>query len=67
MLSRELGDRGAIYLQPSFVGNTNIDHATTDDDYTVMAGVGARLRVRRNTYLFVEGHRGSPATIRASR
>lgn len=54
VLSRELGDRGAIYLQPSFVGNTNL--ITDDgDDYTVMAGVGARVRVSRNTYLFVEG------------
>ena len=54
VLSRELGDRGALYFQPSFVGNTNL--ITDDgDDYTAMAGVGARLRVARNTYLFVEG------------
>jgi hypothetical protein len=54
VLSRELGDRGAIYLQPSFVGNTNLI-SDDGDDYTVMAGVGARLRVARNTYLFAEG------------
>jgi hypothetical protein len=54
VLSRELGDRGAIYLQPSFVGNTNLID-TVGDDYTAMAGVGARLRVARNTYVFVEG------------
>ena len=54
VLSRELGDRGAIYLQPSFVGNTNLI-SDEGDDYTAMAGVGARLRVLRNTYLFVEG------------
>lgn len=53
VLSRELGDRGAIYLQPSFVGNTN--PGETGDDFTAMAGVGARLRVARNTYLFAEG------------
>ena len=29
VLSRELGDRGAIYLQPSFVGNTNLIVTTT--------------------------------------
>ena len=54
VLSRELGDRGALYFQPSFVGNTNL---ITDegDDYTAMAGLGARLRVARNTYVFVEG------------
>jgi len=53
VLSRELGDRGAIYLQPSFVNNTNF--TAVGDDYTVMAGVGARLRLGRNRYLFVEG------------
>jgi hypothetical protein len=54
VLSRELGDRGAIYLQPSYVGNTNLI-SDDGDDYTAMAGIGARLRVLRNTYLFVEG------------
>src|SRR5829696_1944919 len=54
VLSRELGERGAIYLQPSFVGNTNLIN-DLGDDYTVMAGIGARLRAGRNTYLFVEG------------
>lgn len=54
VLSRELGDRGAIYLQPSLVGNTNLIR-DDGDDYTIMAGMGARLRAGRNTYLFVEG------------
>lgn len=54
VLSRELGERGAIYLQPSVVGNTNLI-SDTGDDFTVMAGIGARLRAARNTYIFVEG------------
>jgi hypothetical protein len=54
VISRELGDRGALYFQPSLVGNTNLI-TDEDDDYTAMAGLGARLRVARNTYLFVEG------------
>ena len=54
VLSRELGDRGAIYFQPSYVGNSNLIN-DTDDDYTVLAGLGARLRFARNSYLFVEG------------
>jgi hypothetical protein len=54
VLSRELGDRGAIYLQPSYVGNSNLINEV-DDDYTVMAGIGARLRLGRNSYVFVEG------------
>ena len=54
ILSRELGDHGAIYVEPSVVGNSNIGVLPSDDDFTVMAGVGARLRARKNTYLFVE-------------
>ncbi len=53
VLSRELGDRGALYLQPSYVGNTNLTTAA-GDDYTVMAGLGARLRFGRNSYVFME-------------
>lgn len=54
VLSRELGDRGAIYFSPSVVGNSNIGAASSDDDFTAMAGVGARIRALRNTFLFVE-------------
>jgi hypothetical protein len=54
VLSRELGDRGAIYLQPSYVGNSNLINEV-EDHYTVMAGIGARLRLGRNSYVFVEG------------
>jgi hypothetical protein len=53
VLSRELGDRGALYLQPSFISNTNF--TDIGDDSTFMAGVGARLRLARNSYVFVEG------------
>ena len=54
VLSRELGDRGAIYLQPSLVGNTNLIN-DIDDDHTAMVGIGARLRLGRNSYVFAEG------------
>jgi hypothetical protein len=54
VLSRELGDRGAIYVQPSFVGNSNLIN-DIDDDYTAMVGIGARLRLGRNSYVFAEG------------
>ena len=54
VMSRELGDRGAIYFQPSYVGNVNLIN-DEDDDYSVMAGLGLRLRVGRNFYLFAEG------------
>jgi hypothetical protein len=55
VLSRELGGRGALYFQPSYVGGSNIDAVADEDDYTVLAGMGARLRFSRNSYLFVEG------------
>ncbi|HYB93557.1 MAG TPA: DUF5777 family beta-barrel protein [Vicinamibacterales bacterium] len=54
VFSRELGGRGAIYLQPSFVNNTRFARVS-GDDYTVMSGVGARVRLGRNSYLFAEG------------
>lgn len=56
VLSRELGERGAIYLQPSYVGNANLtgDDEDDEDDYTAMVGVGARLRFARNSYVFAE-------------
>jgi hypothetical protein len=53
VLSRELSDRGALYLEPAFVSNSNITGAP-GDDYTVMAGVGARLRLSRNVFVFGE-------------
>lgn len=54
VFSHELHDRGALYFQPSIVGNSNI-FTEDGDDYTVMAGLGARLRFAKNSYLFVEG------------
>ncbi|HYE85600.1 MAG TPA: DUF5777 family beta-barrel protein [Vicinamibacterales bacterium] len=54
VLSRELGGRGAIYLQPSFVNNTRFG-VSPGDDYTVTAGIGARLRLGRNSFVFAEG------------
>lgn len=56
VVSRELGDRGALYVAPSFVNNSSPEPAElVDDNDTVMVGLGARLRVRRNTYLTLEG------------
>ena len=54
VLSRELGQRGAFYFEPSYVSNVNIGVAPSDEDYTLMTGIGARLRAARNTYLFLE-------------
>lgn len=58
VLSRELGDRGALYLQPAYIGNSrliDIDALDDEDDYTATIGIGARLRLGRNSYVFAEG------------
>jgi hypothetical protein len=58
VLSRELGGRGALYFQPSIVWNSRLNDLPgqeDEDDYTALAGLGARLRFFRNSYLFVEG------------
>jgi hypothetical protein len=55
VLSRELGSHGAVYVEPTWVGNANIDpFAVDDDDDTFMVGVGARLRVRPTVYVVAE-------------
>ena len=54
VLSRELGERGALYFEPSYVSNVNLGVTPSDEDYTIMTGIGARLRAARNTYLFLE-------------
>ncbi len=64
LLSRELGDRGALYFEPMFVANSKrlsdensdlLPEESADDDSTVMIGLGVRLRVRPTVYLMVEG------------
>ncbi len=54
IVSRELGEQGALYLQPALVANTNLALDPAGDDYTLLAGVGARVRARKNTFLFIE-------------
>ena len=54
-ISRELGRRGAVYFEPIWVNNSNpLPKALTDDNDTVMLGVGARIRVRPTVYLVAE-------------
>ncbi len=52
VLSRELGDHGAVYAAPAYVNNTSPDpDELVDDNDTILIGLGGRFRVRRNTYL----------------
>jgi len=52
VVSREFGDRGAVYLEPFFVHNTG-GNAVADRD-TGFMGIGARGRVHGDTYLVFE-------------
>jgi len=55
VISRELGERGAIYLQPAWINNSNPQpEALIEHNNTALVGVGARLRIRRSTFLVFE-------------
>jgi hypothetical protein len=44
VVSRRLGQRGALYMVPTWTGNTNVTaENVTSDDSTLMLGLGARL------------------------
>jgi hypothetical protein len=46
VVSKKLGSRGAVYLEPSWVGNTRIVvSAPGSEDSTFVLGLGARLRL----------------------
>jgi hypothetical protein len=50
-ISRELGDYGAVYAEPVWVHNSNLDDLVGDDNASFLVGLGARVRVRGTTYL----------------
>jgi hypothetical protein len=50
-VSRELGDYGAVYVEPFWVHNSNLLDLPGDDNSTFVVGLGARLRVRPTVYL----------------
>jgi hypothetical protein len=56
LISRRFGDHGAVYLEPMFVSNANVDvQPVTTDEHTTMIGVGGRLRLGQSrTYVLVE-------------
>jgi hypothetical protein len=55
VVSRELGDRAALYIQPAWINNSNPEPAElVDDNNTVVIGLGTRLRIRKSTYLVLE-------------
>ena len=57
VVSRRLGTRAALYVVPSWVGNTRINpSAPGDEDDTLVLGLGARLRLTKTMALVGEIH-----------
>ena len=54
VLSRSLGDRAALYVQPLLVGKTNLSLPTGGSDHTFIVGLGARVRLGDSAYLVAE-------------
>lgn len=55
VVSRELGDYGAVYAMPMWLNNTNLLPADlVDDNDTFLLGLGARLRVTPTVYVLGE-------------
>ena len=50
-ISRELGNHGAVYVEPIWVGNSNLEDLPGDDNSSFLVGLGARLRIRPTVYL----------------
>ncbi len=53
-LSRQLGERAALFVSPAFVGNTNL--GTSGDDSSLVLGLGGRLRLGEKTSFLAEAH-----------
>jgi Membrane bound beta barrel domain (DUF5777) len=54
VLSRKLGKRVAVYVEPAFVGNTARSDEPAEDDGTFYVGIGGRIRVASSVYLVGE-------------
>jgi hypothetical protein len=55
IVSTRLGTRGALYVEPIWVGNTNaFDLVAGADNDTFLLGLGGRFRIRPKLYLVAE-------------
>jgi hypothetical protein len=55
LVSKKLGRRAAVYVEPMFVANSNpADGGSGVDNHTTMVGLGTRIRIRPATYLVGE-------------
>jgi hypothetical protein len=55
IVSRRFGSRGALYVEPIWINNTNpLPKVLGDHNDTFMIGIGGRLRVRPTVYVVAE-------------
>jgi hypothetical protein len=55
IVSREVGEHGAVYVEPIWVNNSNTQAAeTTAENDTFIIGLGTRIRIRPTVYLVGE-------------
>jgi hypothetical protein len=55
VLSRELGEHGAVYAEPMWVNNTNAEPSElVEENSTFLIGLGTRLRIRPTVYVTAE-------------
>src|SRR5688572_15430190 len=55
VVSRELGEVGAVYVNPRWVNNSNpLPSELVDDNDTFFLGLGARVRIRPTVYIVGE-------------
>ncbi len=56
VLSTEVKDRAAFYLEPIWVNNSNpLPEELVDDNSSFLIGIGTRVRIRPTVYLVLEG------------
>jgi hypothetical protein len=66
VLSRNLGTRSALYLEPAFIGNTRLGPDAPGDDATLLVRVGGRFGLGAGVALLAEaaprlaGYKGGP-------
>lgn len=54
VVTRLIGDRGTVHLEPMFVGNANLWEPDVDSDSTFMLGIGSRIRLTPTVYVVGE-------------
>ncbi len=54
LVSKRLRSRGAVYVLPFWVHNTNLSVAPNDENDTLLLGLGGRIRLSRNVYVVGE-------------